>query len=118
MIGRLPKEIAGTFRGGSYTRTVLQDEITLYRVYGGKAGPVGPYWSRTRPSGPLQTQIDLALNPAWGNTLERVATARVPAGTAIYEGAAAPQAIGSGGSLIGGGSQVYIPQVDPAWVTP
>lgn len=38
---------------------------------------------------------------------------RVPAGTTVYEGkAAAVEAIGARG----GGSQVYIPRVDPHWI--
>lgn len=117
-VGPLSEAVANTFRGGSYTERTLQSETTLYRVYGGKAGPVGSYWSRTAPSGALQAQLDGAINPAWWNTIERVATARVPAGTTIYEGAAGEQGLAGGGGLLGGGSQVYLPNVDPAWVTP
>jgi hypothetical protein len=40
-----------------------------------------------------------------------VAAIRVPAGTTIYEGFAAPQ-----GGLVGGGSQVFIKNVDPSWI--
>ena len=68
-IGPLADNIASTFRSGSYTAEVLQSETTLYRVYGGQSGPVGSYLSRTAPSGPLQAQIDSALNPAWGTPL-------------------------------------------------
>jgi hypothetical protein len=90
----------------------------LYRAYANQAGPNGGYWSRTHPGGPLQAQLDSALNPAWGNTAQHVAVARVPAGTTIYEGAAAGQTIGGGGSLLGGGNQVYIPGFNPAWLVP
>jgi len=37
----------------------------------------------------------------------------LPAGTTIYRGFAAAQ-----GSLVGGGSQVVIPLVNPSWVIP
>ena len=57
--------------------------------------------------------MDSALNPAWGNTAKNVATIRVPAGTTIYEGVVAPQ-----GNLLGGGSQVVIPKVNPNWLVP
>lgn len=40
----------------------------MYRVSGGNAGEVGSYVSRTPQGGGLQSQLDLALNPAWGNT--------------------------------------------------
>jgi hypothetical protein len=59
----------------------------------------------------VQSIIDFALDPAWGNTATNVVTARVPAGTTIYQGYAAPQ-----GGLVGGGAQIYIPKVDPDWI--
>jgi hypothetical protein len=52
----------------------------------------------------MQSQIDLALNPRWGNTAQQVTRIRVPKGTTIFEGAAAAD-----GRLLGGGSQVFIP---------
>lgn len=39
--------------------------------------------------------------------------AQVPAGTRIYEGAAATQR-----GLVGGENQIYIPQVNPNWIIP
>lgn len=63
----------------------------------------------------MQAQIDSALNPAWGNTVMGISTIQVPAGTLIYEGTAAAWTI-LGGSLMGGGSQVIIPNTNPAWV--
>lgn len=109
--GPLSPEVANTFRGGSYTANKLGESTTLYRVYGGKAGELGSYWSRTKPSGPVQSIIDSALKTEWGNTATKVVEIKVPPGTTIYEGAAAAQ-----GGLVGGGSQVVIPKVDPGWV--
>ncbi len=109
--GPLNDAVTSTFRGGSYTESVLSGETTLYRSYGGTAGELGSYWTRTPPAGPLQATMDSALNPAWGNTAQNVSTIRVPSGTTIYEGFAAPQ-----GGLLGGGSQVYIPKVNPNWL--
>jgi hypothetical protein len=112
--GPLSDSVLSTFQGGTYTQTVLSQETTLYRVYGGTAGSLGGYWTRTPPSGPLQATIDSALNPTWGNTAQSVSVIKVPVGSTIYEGAAAPQ-----GGLVGGGNQVYIPKVNPNWlVTP
>ena len=103
--GPLAKTTIDTFRGGSYTQAVTQEATTLYRAYGGSAGELGSYWSRTAPTGPLQARIDSALLPQWGNTAEKVSTMTIPKGTTIYEGFAAPQ-----GNLMGGGSQIYIPR--------
>ena len=70
---------------------------------------MAPWWSRTAPSGPLQSQIELALPSE--NTAQNVIVIRVPKGTVIYGGAAE----GNFGRL-GGGNQIYIPKVNPAWV--
>ena len=60
---------------------------------------------------PVQSIIDSALDPAWGNQATNWVEVRVPAGTTFYEGAAASQ-----GGLVGGGNQVFISRVDPSWV--
>ncbi|WP_058487108.1 hypothetical protein [Defluviitalea phaphyphila] len=104
-------DIANTFRSGTYTKIVTQEEIILYRVYGGKAGELGSYWTRTKSKGPLQSIIDSALDQNWGNTATNVSTIKVPKGTTIYEGVAAPQR-----GLVGGGNQVYIKKVDASWL--
>ncbi len=109
--GPLSEKVAQTFRSSTYTEVVTQEEITLYRAYGGKAGELGSYWTRTKPQGPLQTTIDSALDQNWGNTATQVSTIKVPKGTTIFEGAAAEQR-----GLVGGGNQVYIEKVDPSWL--
>ena len=114
--GPLKRNIAETFAGGSYTKIVLKDDAVFYRVYGGDAGKVGRYMTRTPQNGGMQTQIDLALVPDWGNTAEYITKVVVPKGTIIYEGRAALQAINGGaGQLLGGGNQIYIPEVNPLW---
>lgn len=109
--GPLADEIANTFRSGTYTKIVTQEETTLYRVYGGKAGELGSYWTRTKPQGPMQSTIDSALDQNWGNTATNVSTIKVPKGITIFEGAAAEQR-----ALVGGGNQVYIEKVDASWL--
>ncbi|MDR7153236.1 LysM repeat protein [Sphingobium xenophagum] len=111
--GPLGTEVAATFRAGAYTQSVTSETTTLYRVFGGKAGQLGSYWTRTPPAGALQSRMDLALDAAWGNTAKNVVAIEVPAGTKIYDGYAAAQ-----GGLLGGGSQVYIPKVNPKWIIP
>ena len=50
------------------------------------------------------------------NSSYYVTKVTVPKGTVIYEGTAAPQTINGGaGQLIGGGNQVYIPEVNASW---
>jgi filamentous hemagglutinin len=109
--GPLGEKVANTFRSGTYTEITTSQPTVLYRVYGGGAGQIGPYWTRTPPTGPVQSIIDSALARVWGNTATQVVTIEVPAGVNIYEGAAAAQ-----GGLVGGGSQVFVPNVDLSWI--
>ncbi|EJN00284.1 hypothetical protein PMI40_03618 [Herbaspirillum sp. YR522] len=114
--GPLPPSIASTFRSGTYAETVTTEPTALYRVYGGAADQLGGYWTTTAPSGPVQSIIDSALNPAWGNLATLVVKIEVPAGVRLYQGQAAAQ-----GGLVGGGNQVLFPRnvtIDPAWIKP
>ena len=118
--GPLEEELANTFSGATYTKRVLTEDTVMYRVSGGNAREVGSYMSMTPQNGGLQSQLDLALNPVWGNTTENVTKVVVPKGTLIYEGIAAPQSIYDSlknviGTLPGGGNQVYIPEVETRW---
>ena len=101
--GPLENAIASTFRGGSYTATTLVEPAILYRVYGGKAGKLGAYWTRVKPNGPFQSQLDSALLPEWGNSAQNVVSIKLPKGTTIYEGTAAQQSTGVG-QILGGGN--------------
>jgi len=104
--GPLPLDLVDTFRSGTYTEMVTKEPITLYRAYTQGASPVGGFWSRDIPMGPMQTQMDSALNPAWGNQATAVSKIEVPAGTTFFEGIVGPQPIAGGGILLGGGDQI------------
>lgn len=107
----LPKYVQNSFSGGTFTEKVLTEDATFYRVYSDVVNKVGSYMSRTPQYGGMQSQLDLALNPDWGNTATYVTKVTVPKGTVIYEGTAAPQVINGGaGVLNGGGNQVFIPK--------
>jgi hypothetical protein len=108
--GPLEAEVGETFRSASYTARTSARPIDLYRVYSDPKRMLGPYWSRTPPSGPLQATIDAALLPEFGNEATRVIHIQVPTGETIFEGYAARQRL-----RLGGGSQVYLLRVDPSW---
>ncbi|MDF7670416.1 hypothetical protein PT276_04235 [Orbaceae bacterium ESL0721] len=108
----MPSDIANTFRSGTYKEVITTDTTTLYRVYGGNAKELGPYWTTEKPSGPVQSIIDSALDPKWGNTATKVAKIKVPAGVKFYVGEAEKQS-----GLVGGGNQVFfLDKVNPAWI--
>ncbi|MDR2087767.1 MAG: hypothetical protein LBP73_00235 [Clostridiales Family XIII bacterium] len=109
--GPLPDAIANTFRSGTYNEIILQEETVFYREYGGKANEIGSYWTTIKPQCSLQAIIDSALDINWGNTATNVATIKVPRNTTIYQGYVERQ-----GNLVGGGVQVYIPEVNPIWL--
>jgi hypothetical protein len=115
--------VAETFRSSSYFEVVSKEPVKMYRVYGGGAGELAPYWSRTKPTGPLQAQLDAAILPDFRNTAAKWVEIEVPAGTKFFDGAASPQYLHAHGSnipvgqLLGGGNQVYIPRVDRGWIT-
>jgi hypothetical protein len=117
--------VADTFRSSSYFELSSKVDTKLYRVYSSDGGRVlGPYWSRIKPSGPLQAQLDSALDPSWGNKATGWVEINVPAGNKFYEGAVSPVVLQSSGSklpigqLYGGGSQIYFDSfVDEGWIT-
>jgi len=113
--GPLPVKLADTFNGATYTRRVLTEDAVMYRVSGGTAGKTRPFLTRIPQNGGVQSQLDLALNPSWGNTAERILDVRLSRGIIIYEGTAAPQNLYSStghviGRLPGGVNQVFIPR--------
>ena len=101
----VPEKIASTFRSGTYDEVITTEPTKLYRVYGGdSADEMGTYWTRKKPSGPVQSISDSAFLPQWGNNATNVVEIDVLIGTTFYEGVAAPQ-----DGLVGGG------KVDPSW---
>ena len=115
--------VADTFRSSSYFEVISKESVKMYRVYGGKAGELAQYWSRTKPTGPLQAQLDAALLPNFCNNAAKWVEIELPAGSKFFDGAASPQYLQSHGSnvpvgqLLGGGNQVYIPRVERGWIT-
>ena len=111
--GPLPADAANTFRSGTYAEIMTQQPTVLYRVFGGEANEMGRFWTTKSPTGPVQSIIDSALNPVWGNSAINVVKIEVPPGVKFYQGAAAAQ-----GGLVGGGNQVVFPpgyKIDPSW---
>nr|WP_306173567.1 RHS repeat-associated core domain-containing protein [Limnobacter humi] len=115
-----PSSKASTFRSGTYTEKVSDGQVTVYRDHGGMAQANGRYWTPEPSMGPLQSQMDSAVLPEWGNTFQHKSQMTIPQGTVYYEGPAAQQ-VGSEGmrsKLMGGGTQIYIPKVDAGLIKP
>ena len=116
---------ATSFRGATFKSKIAIKPITTYRSWSNPDYEVGSYVSRTRPAGPLQTQLDLALAPQWRNTAENVTKLEIPRFAPFYEGAAGVQPVkaiedsDTLGQLPGGGNQILITdeQVKNQWKT-
>ena len=123
--GKLDFGQATSFRGATFKSKIAIKPITTYRSWSDPDYEVGSYVSRTRPAGPLQTQLDLALAPQWRNTAENVTKLEIPRFAPFYEGAAGVQPVkaiedsDTLGQLPGGGNQILITdeQVKNQWKT-
>ncbi|MFP1825700.1 hemagglutinin repeat-containing protein [Lonsdalea quercina] len=109
---------ASTFRSGTYTEKVAETDIYLYRDYGGTAKVDGRFWTPEPSKGPLQSQMDSAVLPEWGNTFQNQAIIKIPKGTTYYEGPAAAQTgtQGTQSTLLGGGIQIFLPSPKNEWI--
>lgn len=109
---------ASTFRSGTYTEKIAEKDIYLYRDYGGSAKVDGRYWTPEPSKGPLQSQLDSAVLPEWGNTFQNQAVIKIPKGTTYYEGTAAAQTgtKGTNPTLHGGGTQIFLPTPKNDWI--
>ena len=91
--GQLNLSQATSFRGATFKSKIAIKPITTYRSWSNPTYEVGGYVSRTRPAGPLQTQLDLALAPQWGNKANHISEYEIPQFTPFYEGAAGVQPV-------------------------
>ncbi|MBM4254249.1 MAG: hypothetical protein FJ146_19965 [Deltaproteobacteria bacterium] len=106
--------LADTFRSSSYFSYKNTGSLTLYRVQGKSfenGDRLGRFWTRDKPSGPIQSIIDSALDPTWGNTGTHWVKIEVPPGTSLYEGVAASQR-----GLVGGGNQIVVEHIPNTWL--
>src|SRR5712691_10633220 len=107
--GPLETDVASTFRSSSYTARRIAQPKDLWRAYSVKKRKLGAYWTDIAPTGPLQTSMDSAIHPSFGNAASKVAHIRVPAGTTVYEGFAGPK------GYLGGGPQFLLKKRPPSW---
>jgi hypothetical protein len=104
--------VARAFEGTPQVVT-LQEDLIVYRHWGGEAREKGSPWFSPKPYiRPGNARRYLAL-PPW-NTAEKISVFRIPAGTTVIIGRVASQVESYGSYAIGGGIQVYLPQPEAA----
>jgi len=109
-----------TYEEGKYQTYEVVSELTVYRYFGSfdslgckeSRTEVEDFWgsdaagvwaSSIRTTNPERARKLLALKQSWGNDAMFVAEIKIPVGTIVSIGKAAPQ-----GNLSGGGEQIYI----------
>ncbi len=107
----IPDWVAESFTDSEYKTVVTNEDITVYRVFGGSAKQGGGFVSTKPAPNKIQAKIDAALLPEWKNTRAFEAEIVIPKGTRLNIGKVAPQTIESTGTVLKGGSdQLLMPQ--------
>jgi hypothetical protein len=80
----LAQKIASTFEGGDYVAMTLQEDLTVYRGYGGPdAGPIGRWFGTVKPTTAAEAETMYNVR-MYGNQLTDVSTVQIPKGTTVY----------------------------------
>ncbi|BCB02170.1 hypothetical protein KH172YL63_03030 [Bacillus sp. KH172YL63] len=82
----LPEWLKETFTDSQYRTVITNENITVYRTYGGKANPKGAFATTTPASNRINSKIDSALLPEWKNNREYEAVIEIPKGTELNIG--------------------------------
>ncbi len=105
----LPDWIVESFEGGNYKTVMTQEDIIVYRVFGGKASSTGAFVTTVPACNLINAKIDAALLPEWKNFKEFETIIKIPKGTILNIGKVAPQTTISGTILEGGADQYLMP---------
>ena len=79
--------MAESFEGGKYKIVVTQENIFVYRVFGGKASSTGAFITTVPAGNRINAKIDAALLPEWKNSKEFEAIIKVPKANILKGGA-------------------------------
>jgi uncharacterized protein RhaS with RHS repeats len=108
---RLPRAVASTFEGGSYTATTLAADLPVARVFGGGASVMGRFWTNASYTSGSAARTALQL-PA-ENATTMVAQGVIPKGTTIFQGTVAGSPTGAAQIFVRDASVVRITAVRP-----
>jgi hypothetical protein len=113
----LPTWLKETFKDGHYRTVVTNEEITVYRTFGGKARENGAFATTVPAANRIKSKIDSALLPEWKNSRQYEAVIEIPKGTELNIGKVEKQITQTGTVLEGGGDQILLPQNWPKeWI--
>ena len=111
--------MADTFTDGEYRTVVTNEDIELYRVYGGDAKREGAFWTTEPAESQAGARQGRALLDEWGNTKKWEERMVVPKGTKLNIGTVERQIEPTGEVLFGGDDQILVPKdYDSSWRDP
>jgi hypothetical protein len=114
----IPSWIQESFTDSDYRTVKTKEDIIVYRVFGGHAKANGGFVTTFKSNNKQEVMDKLALLPEWGNTLESVATIKIPEGTILNIGIVAEQVSETGQVFKGVADQILMPQNWPnEWIT-
>jgi hypothetical protein len=113
----LPTWLKETYTDGQYRTVITNENITVYRTFGGKAGEDGAFATTVPAANRISSKIDSALLPEWKNSRQYEAVIEIPKGTELNIGKVERQMTQTGTVLKGGGDQILLPQNWPKeWI--
>ncbi len=116
----LPENVAETFTDGAYRTVVAEEDILLFRVFGGTADMGGGFFTTDEFISERDARQGSALLPEWGNTCQYQVAVLVPKGTVLNIGTTAPQTASDGKVYAGGADQILMPknwlEEHPEWI--
>ncbi|WDV45178.1 hypothetical protein PV797_16875 [Clostridiaceae bacterium M8S5] len=113
----LPTWIQESFANSNYRTVEATQDIIVYRAFGGTAKANGGFVTTFNSNNKQEIMDKLALLPEWGNTMDYVATIKIPKGTVLNIGKVAPQTSQNGQRLNGGADQILMPLNWPnSWI--
>lgn len=106
-----------TFTDSEYRTVATNENVTLYRTFGGRSDAGGAFASTLPAESRIQAKIDSALLPEWGGTRMYEARIVVPKGQVLNIGKVAEQYTKTGTKLAGGADQILLPENWPLeWI--
>ncbi|WP_257985176.1 hypothetical protein [Bacillus sp. T33-2] len=113
----LPSWIRESFTDGVYRTVITEENITLYRTYGGGAKVNGAFVTSGPAGNRINAKIKTALVPDWKNSRQYEAVLEVPKGQVLNIGRVEKQYTKTGALLEGDGDQILLPQGWPSeWI--
>ncbi|BBU39224.1 hypothetical protein APP_15160 [Aeribacillus pallidus] len=113
----LPDWIRESFTDGIYRTVITEENITLYRTFGGGAKVNGSFVTTSPAGNRINAKINTALVPDWKNSRQYEAVIEVPKGQVLNIGRVEKQYTKTGALLKGDGDQILLPQGWPSeWI--